>query len=88
MVVQHGFGISFRLDILAHWAGTHFGLLCCSVHGSGRVHFVSSSSRSQPSDIDSGKLAFVSRGSRLVILEPQDGGRGAWGARQIQVQVC
>ena len=40
--------------------GTHFRRPCLSVHRSGRVCLGSSGSRSRPSDIDSGKPAFIS----------------------------
>ena len=40
--------------------GTHFGQLCSSVHGSGRVCPVYGGSRSRPSDIDYEKPAFMS----------------------------
>ena len=56
-------------------AGAHLGQPCWSVHASGRVSPGSSSSRSRPSDMDSGKPAFMSpkaltlpRGARFISL--------------------
>ena len=86
---------SFWLAALAHWTGTHFGRSCLLVYGTGRVCLGSGGSRSRPTDMDSGKLAFMSRMLRPALLKPCGEGAspqiltlsrgldllpGAWGA--------
>ena len=61
-------GLSYSL---AHWAGTLFGRPCSLIRGSSRVCLGSGCSPSRPSDIDSGKLAFMSRTLRPALLENQ-----------------
>ena len=52
-------------------AGTHFGWLCSSVHGSGRVCLGFSDSRSKPPDVGSRKPALMLRSLRLALFELQ-----------------
>ena len=57
---------AYALLSVHRWNGTHFGCLCWSVHGSGLVCPGSCGSRLRPSDIDSGKPAFMSDVPRLA----------------------
>ena len=52
-------------------AGTHFGQPYSQAHRSDRVCLGSCGSQSKPSDMDSGKLVFMSHVLRLAILESQ-----------------
>ena len=56
------------------WAGTHFDWPCPQVHRSGRVCLGSGDGRARTSDMDSGKLTFISRVLRPALLEPQGTG--------------
>ena len=47
------------------WDWTNFGWPGSQVHGSGRVCFGSGGSRSRPSDMESGKPAFMPRALSL-----------------------
>ena len=57
---------------LAHWAWTHFSQPCCLIHHSGWACLGSSGSWLRQSDMDSGKLAFISCILRPAFLEPQE----------------
>ena len=56
---------------LAHWAGTHSSRPCYLIRRSARACLGSGGSRSQPSDRDSGKPAFMSDALRPELIEPQ-----------------